>query len=118
MRKSTFCPVRALQNNIHRLRLCMSDPVFSHRTHQGILPITCSQVRSILAKLVAKMGYESKDYGFHTFRRSGATFAFQHGVPVDLIKSHGHWKSDAVWRYIYTNEKTSEAVASTFKQMS
>ena len=112
-----LCPVRALQNNIHRLRLCMSDPLFSHRTHQGILPITCSQVRSILAKLVAKMGYESKDYGFHAFRRNGASFAFQHGVPLDLIKSHGHWKSDAVWRYIYTNEKTSEAVASTFQQM-
>ena len=112
-----LCPVRALQNNIHRLRLCMSDPLFSHRTQQGILPITCSQVRSTLAKLVAKMGYNNKDYGFHAFRRSGATFAFQHGIPVDLIKSHGHWKSDAVWRYIYTNEKTSEAVASTFKQM-
>ena len=96
-----LCPVRALQSHIHTLRLQMSDPLFSHRTQQGISPITCSQVRSTLAKLVSRMGYESKDYSFHAFRRSGASFAFQHGVPIDLIKSHGHWKSDAVWRYIY-----------------
>ena len=85
-----LCPVRALQSNINTLRLRMSDPLFSHRTQQGILPITCYQVRSTLAKLVAKMGYESKDFGFYAFRRSGAMFAFQHGVPIDLIKSHGH----------------------------
>ena len=36
--------------------------------------------------------------------------SFQHGIQL-----HGHWKSDTVWRYLYTNEKTSEAVASTFK---
>ena len=44
-------------------------------------------------------------------------FAFQHRVPIDLIKSHGHWQSDAVLRYIYTYRKNSEAVASTLKHV-
>ena len=69
--KQPLCLVKALQFNITRLRLQKSDPLFSHRTHKGILPITCYQVRSIMARIVARMGYDSSDFGFHAFRRNG-----------------------------------------------
>ena len=61
-----------LQSNISRLRLRMSDSLYPLRMQQGILPITCYQVSCILAILVARMGYESREFDFHAFRQSVA----------------------------------------------
>ena len=58
-----------LQSNI---RLRMSDSLYPLRMQQGILPITCYQVSCTLAILVARMGYESREFGFHAFRQSVA----------------------------------------------
>jgi hypothetical protein len=41
-------------------------------------------------------------YTGHSFRRGGASFAFQCGVPAYLIKLQGDWFSDAYLLYIYT----------------
>ena len=38
----------------------------------------------------------------HLFRRSGTTWAFQHGVPLEHIMLHGTWTSDCIWRYVST----------------
>ena len=43
---------------------------------------------------------DAKAYGFHTFRRSGASLVFSLNVPVQYIKAHGTWASDAVWAYL------------------
>ena len=53
---------------------------------------------------------------FHLFCRSGTTWAFQHGVPIQDIMSHGTWSSDCVWRYVSTLPQHLSPVASTFKQ--
>ena len=45
----------------------------------------------------------------HTFRHSGATLAFQLGVPLQDIQSHGTWASSAVWQY--TSSATTSNVA-------
>ena len=39
-------------------------------------------------------------FASHSFRRGGASFAFQSGVPVELIKMLGDRKSDAVLLYL------------------
>ncbi len=41
-----------------------------------------------------------EDYGFHSLRAGAATDAHRNGVPIEQIKSHGNWKSDAVNVYI------------------
>ena len=46
-----------------------------------------------------KVAWDAKDFGFHTFRRSGASLAFSLNVPVQNIKAHGIWSSDAVYSY-------------------
>lgn len=43
-----------------------------------------------------------KAYGMHSLRRGGVMAAWQAGVPVDKIKAHGRWKSDAVRAYMQT----------------
>ena len=45
-------------------------------------------------------GLAGMDFGSHSFRRGGASLAFQVGIPVELIKILGDWKSDAVLLYL------------------
>ena len=37
-----------------------------------------------------------------SFHRSGASWAFQHGVLIEAIANQGTWSSDCVWQYIHT----------------
>ena len=43
---------------------------------------------------------DASQYAGHSFRRGGASFAHQAGLPVDMIKLLGDWKSDAVLLYL------------------
>ena len=42
------------------------------------------------------LGYDPAKYAGHSFRRGGVSYAFQVGVPLELIKITGDWKSNAV----------------------
>ena len=46
------------------------------------------------------LGYDPAKYADHPFRRGGASYAFQVGVPLELIKITGDWKSNAVSLYL------------------
>ena len=39
-------------------------------------------------------------YSSHSLRRDGASWAIQCGIPSDIIKLMGDWKSDAYLRYL------------------
>ena len=39
------------------------------------------------------------DYGTHSFRRFGATYAHMKGLPNDLVQYMGRWVSDCFQRY-------------------
>ena len=41
-------------------------------------------------------GLPDKEYGTHSFRRGGASYAFQAGIPLELIKILGDWKSNII----------------------
>ena len=63
----------------------------------------CFTYRSFLSKLrecLFALGYASDCYAGHSFHRGGASFAFQIGIPVELIKMLGDWKSDSVLLYL------------------
>ena len=53
---------------------------------------------------------------YHDFRRSGTTWAFEHGVAMQDIKAQGLLKSDVVWQYIKSNHTASSNLATTFRQ--
>ena len=75
---------------------------FSWIDHKSLL-VHCLTYRSFLAKLktcLGLLGYDTTKYAGHSFRRGGASFAFQAGVPVELIKMLGDWKSDSVLLYL------------------
>ena len=50
-------------------------------------PLFLKKLRAILSAIELSV----KDYACHSFRRRGASFAVQSGVPVELIKLLGAW---------------------------
>ena len=63
-----------------------------------------------LRTILQSLGLPAKDYACHSFCKGGASFAFQAGIPVELIKILGDWHSDTVLLYINnssTNYQTS-----------
>ena len=50
-------------------------------------PLLIKKLRAILSSIELS----AKNYACHSFRRGGASFAFQSGVPVELIKMLGAW---------------------------
>ena len=50
--------------------------------------------------LISKIGLRPSNFSPHSFRRGGATFAFQAGVPEHPIQQHGDWRSEAYRRYL------------------
>ena len=64
------------------------------------LPITQVKARSHLKKILHLMGLDPSYHNFHTFRRSGATLAFNQNIDLQRIKDHGTWSSGAD----FTNE--------------
>ena len=54
------------------------------------------KLRSVLRSL----DLPASDYASHSFRRGGASFAFQTGIPLELIKILGDWLLGAVLLYL------------------
>ena len=55
---------------------------------------------STLKRLLHRQGIDFKLYSGHSFRRGGATFAFNCGVAPEFIKMQGDWHSDCYQLYI------------------
>ena len=79
-----------------------SSHAFSWIDHRTLL-IHCLTYHVFLTKLkscLSSLGHDTSLYAGHSFRQGGASFAFQTGVPVELIKMLGDWKSDSVLLYL------------------
>ena len=113
---SSICPVLALKSLDKQLKLQPSQPLFSYRQNGQLFTLTASKARYLLSEAICKCGLSPKDFGFHAFRRSGASLAFDLQIPLENIKSHGYWKSEAVWKYLACTPKAAGVVASTFQQ--
>ena len=84
-------------------------------TREGVQILTASRSRLTLKRAVRVMGLDPNPFEFHAFRRSGACLAFDQQVPIDKIKLHGHWHSEAIWAYLSCTPKSAASVASAFK---
>ena len=72
-------------------------------TEMGIRPVPLSQGDlgcCVAQDVLGKIGFDSSKYSGHSLCRSGASFALQCGLPVDLIKILGDGHSNAVERYL------------------
>ena len=85
-----------------------ASQAFNWVDDSGVLHVfTYSSFVSKLRHHLSSLGVDPKLYAGHSFRRGGASFAYQSGVPIELIKALGDWHSD-------TNHATNGAF--TFRQ--
>ena len=98
---SPLCPVTAYKHMIAEFPTVEGhDPAFQVRNGKKVIPLTYFKFHYYLRKLLQEAGYRSELFSSHSFRRGGATFAFQSLVPDQLIKLQGDWQSDAYQRYL------------------
>ena len=108
-----LCPVRALRALFDSRQLSPEAPLFvtSSYTH---LPILDSHIRNALRSILRTLNLPLDGFSFHTFRRSGATFVFDHNVSIQNIMIHGSWRSSAVWIYLQNASIAPSVVPQTF----
>ena len=56
----------------------------------------------IFREVINAAGLSQMGYTPHSFRRGGASCSHHDGDPMEAIKHHGTWSSDAVQRYLLT----------------
>lgn len=93
-----FCPVRLL-----RLFLYVRQHSVSFLAHSNGSPVTRFQFTSIFKKCLLVLGLSPAEFGTHSFRIGAATVAEASGLPDDMVKKLGRWKSDCFRRYIRPN---------------
>ena len=67
-----------------------------------------------LRKALSRDGFKPKDYAGHSFRIGALTTAAACGVPVEIIQTLGHWKSQAYQLYVRV---PSDQLSSINKQL-
>ena len=111
-----ICPVRALKALLKYIPHHPDDPLFVLKFGETIKYLTTYKVRLVLASLVKSMGLHPTDFGFHTFRRSGASLAFNNKVPLENIQAHGNWKSNAIRAYLSNTPQAASVVSRAFQK--
>jgi hypothetical protein len=98
---SHLCPSRMLRL-VFALNPSPSNiwPAFTYKLHSKHTLLTYSVFLKILQSCLVKIGLDPSQYSGHSLRRGGASFALECGLPSDLIKSQGDWKSDAYRSYL------------------
>ena len=117
MLHNDLCPVAALKNILAIIPHTRNQPLLQYNNKNMWLPLTDNQVRNNLKTILERFNLPPSYFTFHSFRRSGATWAFNHNVPLQCIKQQGTWTSDCVWRYVTDSADAGSQVAQTFAQL-
>ena len=117
---SWLCPFKAWRLYNVGLRETDTTPltpllVTSHEKVASV--VTTSMLRSMFRKAVAIADLKDQGYTPHSLRRGGATFSYHAGVPLEQIKRHGTWKSQAVHRYLMDFATEDTPVANSFQKL-
>lgn len=97
-----LCPFSAVARHFELTRFAADvGPAFV--TNSG--PLVTDEFIKTIKQVLTQQGYDASSISGHSFRRGGATFAFQCGVPTLSIKHMGDWVSDCY--QIYTLDSTS-----------
>ena len=108
-----LCPIRALKALLNSRPLPLGFPLFAtiYPPHSQVID---THIRDALRSVLAILNISTVGHGFHTFRRSGATLAFDHNIPLQNIMAHGLWRSSSVWTYLQNASQAASIIPSTF----
>lgn len=99
---SLLCPVAAITQ---AFALCpgapVTSPAFCWYNSAKFSVLTYKAFMEFLKQSLLRLGIPAVQYGSHSFRRGGASFALESGVPLDVISIMGDWKSDSLFLYLH-----------------
>lgn len=110
---SKLCPVKAFHDMSNIIRTKAGDPLFSLPNNKCIW---YKDFQSKLKKLIECISLNPDEYSTHSFRRGGASHAFQSDVPAELIQLQGDWRSDAYKKYLSLTFSDKIRVAEKMKE--
>ena len=111
LKNSLICPFRGLKALCKLYPMSVNTSVFQVQGKSGWQPLTDTKVRKCLKAINVSLDLDPHFFTFHSFRRSGTTFAYNSHVPIQQIKLHGTWSSKCVWRYIQADHSAGETLA-------
>lgn len=115
--ESDLSVLAALQR-LQKLGVVTDGPVFAARRTAGSTAMTTDTMRARLRKMLLQMKVDGAElFGFHSFRRGGATAAALGQVSERQIRVHGRWRSDCVRKYMYVTAEDQEARSVTGKML-
>ena len=92
---SPICPLQAILQINQSYPVPDHCPMFSYMDKVKLIIISKSQAWLVIFKLLSPLGLNAKNYGFHTFRRIGASLVFSLNIQGLSI-----WSSDAIWFFL------------------
>ena len=106
---SILCPEAALTTYFSLIPASSDSPVFLAPHGSGFTPFLAQHFNLFLKCCVSSIGEDPTHFSSRSFRKGGATFAFNCGAPIEFIKAQGDWKSDAslVYLTLSSSKKTS-----------
>ena len=111
-----LCPVKAIQELMQSRPLPPHAPLFVHRNSPHY-PVIDTTIRDALKTVLTHIHIPIRGHGFHSFRRSGATVAFDNNIQLQHIMAHGLWRSSAVWHYLQNASVAPSIIPLTFSKV-
>jgi hypothetical protein len=112
-----LCPVSALCDLLLLSPTAPSSvPLLSFTTLAGLTALTQCQFTSKLQACIQSLGYNPREYSAHSLRRGAASWAFQAGLPGEIIQTLGDWRSDAYKLYLEIQTETKFKYAKQFSK--
>ena len=113
LKSSPLCVYSAILEMMQAVPGSKHDPLFMWPDNN---PVTYRQFMKHLRESLVQAGIESKGFSTHSFRSGGATWAFNSGVPGEIIKILGDWRSDCYFRYLEISDEARDVASQLFAQ--
>ena len=93
-----YCPVRQYQTMIRRVPAGPDASAFIKQSNY--MPLTTANLMSTLRRALNRASIPgASQFTPHSVRRGASQTAALSGATIQQVKQHGHWTSDAVYKY-------------------
>ena len=98
---SRLCPVSAYREMCRLMPASENEAAFLRVNKKGNRePVTYYHFQKALKEIMEGLGKDPAKFSTHSFRRGGATFAYEAGVPAETVKLMGDWRSECFRMYL------------------
>jgi hypothetical protein len=111
-----LCPVRALLSHFGFSPLSQSRPLFNYVENGTERFFSNAFFMLRLRAGLRATGHPASEISCHSFRRGGASLAYEVGLSATDIKQRGDWRSNAFERYLCVRPITTYVSASLLSQ--